>query len=84
MPGRAAAVSRPADTTCVGLPTAKGRDDLSVGGYVLRYPLDLGQPGQGGPRQDLPDVEQCHEELLDSVQRRLVAGVQEDPLVVLG
>jgi hypothetical protein len=54
------------------------------GGDFFGYPFDLGQPGQGGPRHDLPDVEQCPHQLLDSVLGRFVAGVEQDRLVVLG
>jgi hypothetical protein len=54
------------------------------GGDFFGYPLDLGQPGQGGSRQDLPDVEQCPHQLLDSVLGRFVAGVKQDRLIVLG
>ena len=34
-------------------------------GYLLRYPADLGQPGQGGPGHHLGDVVQRHDEFLD-------------------
>jgi hypothetical protein len=54
------------------------------GGDFFGYPLDLGQPRQGRPRQDPSYVAQCHHELLDSVQGRLVARVKQDRLVVLG
>ena len=70
----------PADTmTSCRVPSARRR-----AGDLLRDPLDLGQPCQGRPRQDLPDVVQRHEEFLDSVAGRLVAGIEEDPLVILG
>jgi hypothetical protein len=36
-------------------------------GYLLRYPADLGQPGQGGPRHNLADVVQRHDQFFDSV-----------------
>jgi hypothetical protein len=48
-------------------------------GHFLRNPFDLGQPLQGGPGQYVPDVMQRHEELVDSVQARVVARVEENP-----
>jgi hypothetical protein len=54
------------------------------GGDFFRYPLDLGQPRQRGPRQDLPDVAQRHQEFVHSVQGCLVARGEQDPLIVLG
>ena len=51
-------------------------------GDLLGHPSDLGQAGQGRPGQDLSDVMQRHDEFLDSVERCVVAGRDEDRPVV--